>query len=88
VDDGYSASGGVPLNVPANEGVLANDSDPDGDQMTAAVDDGPNFGTLTLNADGSFQYVPNPGFFGQDTFTYVVTAGGASDTGQATIIVN
>jgi adhesin/invasin len=87
-DDGYSASAGVPLTVSAADGVLANDSDPDGDPMTAAVTDGPDRGTLTFNPDGSFIYTPSAGFFGSDVFTYQVTAGGASDTGRVEIIVN
>ncbi len=31
---------------------------------------GPSNGTLTINADGSFDYVPNSGFSGNDIFTY------------------
>src|SRR5262249_52038078 len=38
----------------------------------ASVMDGPHHGTLTLNTDGSFTYVPNADFAGQDTFTYRV----------------
>jgi hypothetical protein len=87
-DDGYSASAGVPLTVSAADGVLANDNDPDGDPMTAAVTDPPDRGTLSFNPDGSFVYTPSAGFFGSDSFTYQVTAGGASDTGQVVIIVN
>lgn len=88
VDDSYSASGGVALTVGAGDGVLANDRDPDGDPMTATLVSGPSRGSLTLNPDGSFVYTASPDFFGQDVFTYQVTAGGLSDTGQVTIIVN
>jgi hypothetical protein len=87
-DDNYSANAGVPLTVPASEGVLANDSDPDGDPMTAAVVSGPTHGTLAFNSDGSFVYTPSAGFFGSDVFTYQVNAGGDSDTGRVEIIVN
>ena len=87
-DDGYSANAGQPLSVSAADGVLANDTDPDGDPMTAEVTSGPSRGSLSFSADGSFVYTPSAGFFGQDTFTYRVTAGGASDTGQVVIIVN
>lgn len=87
-NDNYSAQGGVPLTVGAGDGVLANDRDPDGDPMTATLVSGPSRGTLALNSDGSFVYTASPDFFGQDTFTYQVTAGGLSDTGQVTIIVN
>jgi hypothetical protein len=87
-DDGYSASAGVPLVIGAGAGVLANDSDPDGDPMTAELVTGPSNGLLTLNGDGSFQYTSTPDFFGSVSFTYRVNAGGASDTGTAVIIVN
>jgi hypothetical protein len=87
-DDNYSANAGVPLTVSAADGVLANDSDPDGDLMTAAVLDGPDRGTLQFNSDGSFVYTPSPDFFGSVVFTYQVTAGGAGDSGRVEIIVN
>ncbi|MDF1500532.1 MAG: cadherin-like domain-containing protein [Anaerolineales bacterium] len=56
-------------------GVLANDADPDGDEITAVLDQGPSHGELVLNADGSFQYTPEPGFTGSDSFTYWVEDG-------------
>jgi VCBS repeat-containing protein len=59
----------VVLNV-APRGVLLNDSDADGDILSAAVATGPAHGTLVLNADGSFQYTPTPGYSGTDSFTY------------------
>lgn len=88
-DDSFSASGGVTLSVPA-PGVLDNDSDVDGDQLSAQLvpGTGPARGTLTLRTDGSFDYTPSASFFGQDSFTYEVTAGGASDRATVTIIVN
>jgi hypothetical protein len=88
VDDGYSANAGAPLVVGAGAGVLANDSDPDGDAMTAELVSGPTNGALVLNGDGSFQYTSTPDFFGSVSFTYRVNAGGASDTAIAVIIVN
>lgn len=51
-------------------GVLANDSDADGDLLTAVLASGPTNGTLTLNSDGAFNYVPNTNFTGVDAFTY------------------
>ena len=59
------------LNVAA-PGVLANDSDPDGDTLTAASwSAGPAHArSFTLNADGSFTYTPRPGYSGTDSFTY------------------
>ncbi|MHC4507621.1 MAG: Ig-like domain-containing protein [Planctomycetota bacterium] len=53
--------------------VLANDSDPDGDPMTATAASDPAHGTLTQNPDGTFTYTPAEGFVGADSFTYSAT---------------
>ncbi|MFN9720382.1 MAG: beta strand repeat-containing protein, partial [Planctomycetota bacterium] len=70
------------------DGALINDSDEDGNMITAVVVAGPQNGTLTLNADGTFSYVPDAAFYGIDTFTYYVTDGTLrSDTVTVTIDV-
>jgi len=56
--------------VVAAPGVLANDHDPDGDPLTAVLVAGPNHGTVTLNANGSFAYKPVLNYHGSDRFTY------------------
>jgi len=68
-DDAYATDEDVPLNVAA-PGVLSNDTDPDGDPLTAVVNTLPGNGTLTLNSDGSFVYTPNADFNGADSFTF------------------
>ena len=75
VDDVYTVVPNTTLNVSAAEGVLANDSDGDDDTLTVTVVDQPSNGTLTLNADGSFAYVPSQDFHGTDTFTYKANDG-------------
>jgi VCBS repeat-containing protein len=58
--------------------VLCNDRDVDGDRLMVAPkseEQGPQFGTVTVAADGSLIYQPRTGFFGNDTFKYVVTDG-------------
>ena len=55
-DDSDSTNKDIPLSVPASEGVLANDTDPDGDTLSAVLVSGPAHGTLSLNANGSFTY--------------------------------
>ncbi len=67
-DDAYSTTVDTPLTVGA-PGVLGNDFVCP-DFSTVQVDQQPANGTVTLQPDGSFDYVPNPGFVGQDTFTY------------------
>ncbi len=58
------------LSVVLEPGVLENDTDPDNDPFTAVLMTGPTNGTLTLRDDGTFEYRPNAGFSGTDSFTY------------------
>lgn len=69
VDNAYAVNEDGTLNVVA-PGVLAGDSDPDADPITAVLAGGVSNGTLNLNPDGSFTYVPNANFNGGDFFTY------------------
>ncbi|HEX6983803.1 MAG TPA: FG-GAP-like repeat-containing protein, partial [Planctomycetaceae bacterium] len=76
------------LDVRAAAGVLANDYDRERDGLTAAVVAGPQHGTLTLRADGSFEYAPAAGYSGPDAFVYKVTdRSGKSSTATAAIEV-
>ena len=87
-DDSYDAGQGGTLVVAAKAGVLANDSDTDGDALTVTLDTGPEHGELSLNDDGSFTYTPDAGYDGPDEFTYTVEDGrGGADTGTVTIDV-
>lgn len=70
VADQYQATEDVVLNIDVANGVLANDSDVEGDELTAILDTEPANGTVTLSPDGSFQYIPNPDFSGFDLFSY------------------
>ncbi len=88
-DDEYSTEQDVPLTVSA-PGVLANDSDPEGDDLTVSAFDASSVegGTVAMNADGSFTYTPPAGFTGTDSFTYTVSDGnGGTDTATVTIII-
>jgi hypothetical protein len=69
-------------------GVLSNDTDPDGDPLTAAVVSGPSHGSLTLNSDGTFRYIPAASYVGTDGFTYKASDGTLdSNVATATISV-
>src|SRR4051812_37327057 len=57
--------------------VLANDSDPDGDPLTAIKITDPAHGTLVLAPDGTFTYTPVAGFAGSDSFSYAARDGHA-----------
>jgi VCBS repeat-containing protein len=69
--------------------VASNDSDPDGDDLTFFVEDGPVDGSLEFYLDGTYTYTPDPGFSGQDTFTYEASDGnGGTDIATVTITVD
>ncbi len=67
--DHYLTPEDTALSVPA-PGVLGNDSDADGDSLTATLVQAPQHGNLNLDPDGSFVYTPASGFSGTDTFVY------------------
>lgn len=97
-DDRYVTGQNARLDVAVAAGVLANDTDADGDRLTAALVSGPQHGTLQLAADGSFSYIPQAGYRGSDAFTYRADDGTAqgnvatvaievrSDAGRITIV--
>ena len=85
VADAYTTAEDTVLTVPA-PGVLGNDSDPDGDPLTAVLVTGPGHGSLSLNANGSFSYTPAADFNGSDTFTYHANDG-TLDSGLATVTI-
>ncbi|MFG0729740.1 retention module-containing protein, partial [Photobacterium damselae] len=63
-------------------------TDVDGDNLTFKSGSNPENGSVTINADGSWEYVPNPDFNGEDSFTVVVDDGnGGTDTITVTVNV-
>ncbi|HIF9523444.1 TPA: Ig-like domain-containing protein, partial [Photobacterium damselae] len=63
-------------------------TDADGDNLTFKPGTNPENGSITINADGSWEYVPNPDFNGEDSFTVVVDDGnGGTDTITVTVNV-
>ncbi|MCB0036731.1 MAG: tandem-95 repeat protein, partial [Anaerolineales bacterium] len=67
--DNITLAQDTPFSLPA-PGVLANDEDADGNELTAVLSTSPAHGTLSLAADGSLTYIPDSGFIGFDAFTY------------------
>ncbi|MCP1774742.1 HYR domain-containing protein [Bradyrhizobium japonicum] len=101
--DSNGVAKGKNVSVSANKGVLANDRDADHDHLSVGSVNGSaanvghsikgDYGTLTLNADGSYSYaaiakaLPSQ-IFAQDTFTYTTVDGyGGSDTSTLTFSV-
>ncbi|TAK15355.1 MAG: tandem-95 repeat protein [Acidobacteria bacterium] len=95
VNDNYVALWNTTLNVPVALGIIRNapgrDSDPEGMPISVIPSSvtSPSHGTVTVNADGSFDYTPNTGFYGVDTYTYRITDGTLeSNTATVTITVH
>ena len=74
-DDAYTVTLGTPLAIAA-PGVLGNDTDADGDALTAILDNAPAAGVLDFADDGSFTYAPAA--VGEVTFTYRANDGTAN----------
>lgn len=72
--DSYAVAAGSALDVAA-PGVLGNDVDADGDLLAARVEALPAHGTLALDANGAFRYVPAASFAGIDSFSYRASDG-------------
>ena len=83
--DAYATNEDTLLTVNA-PGVLANDTDADGNPLDAILVSGPSHGTLTLQANGSFTYTPAANFSGADAFSYKANDG-SGDSNVATVSI-
>lgn len=89
-DDEFRTEADTPVsgNILDDNGMGA-DNDPEGSTLTVDTIpiQQPANGTVTLNADGSFTYTPNPGFFGVDSFVYqIADSSGITATATVNII--
>ncbi|CAA6677916.1 MULTISPECIES: Ig-like domain-containing protein [unclassified Lentimonas] len=67
-------------------GVLQNDYDADGDALVATLVTEPSSGTLTFDADGSFDYTPATDFTGDVSFTYKADESTSSDLYSSNVV--
>ncbi len=86
-EDEYETPVNTPLAIAAENGVLSNDEDPDGDSLIASLVSTTSSGSLEFNEDGSFTYTPQDVFVGQDSFTYKASDGN-NETGNIRVIIN
>jgi hypothetical protein len=89
--DSYTTSVNTTLAASSARDLKANDTTPSGSGWTYTVTAGTvsstNGGTVTLYANGQFQYVPPTGFTGTDYFNYTVSNGSGTAVGTVTITV-
>jgi nitrite reductase (NO-forming)/hydroxylamine reductase len=86
-DNSYTVVKNTPLNISA-PGVLGNDTDAEGDPLTAVLENDVSSGSLALNTNGSFDYTPNTDFTGQDSFTYFGHDGTNPSAASATVTIS
>jgi VCBS repeat-containing protein len=84
-DDAYTVSEDTPLVIEA-PGILDNDADVDGDQLAPIKTGNVSHGTLALQPDGFFLYIPDEDFNGEDNFTYK-TSDSTGESGEATVTI-
>jgi ELWxxDGT repeat protein/VCBS repeat-containing protein len=85
-DDNYTIRANTSLGITL-PGVLNNDTDVEGNPLTASLVNSTSNGLLTLNSDGSFAYTPNANFVGVDSFTYRANDGMVNSTNPATVLI-
>ncbi len=85
-DDGYSTKEDEVFGLRA-PGVLENDDDPDGDDLTVILDRPPEVGELALLPDGSLLYTPTLNYHGQVSFVYHSTDG-IVESNRATVTLD
>lgn len=85
--DAYTVAETTALNVPA-PGVLGNDTDADGDPLTATVETWPaHASSFGFSSPGGFNYAPEPRFRGQDSFQYRPVGVGSGELVTVTVTV-
>ncbi|EGQ7678059.1 tandem-95 repeat protein [Vibrio parahaemolyticus] len=81
-------SADVVEDTPTIINVLGNDTFESTDKVVSLdAENGPKNGTVIVNNDGTVTYTPDDNYVGKDTFTYVVTSGGVSESTTVTVNV-
>jgi len=87
-NDSYNATEDTQLVVLVAAGVLFNDTDVEGNSLTAVKLTNPTNGTIDeFLSDGSFKYTPAANYCGTDSFTYKANDS-LADSGSATVTIN
>lgn len=87
VTDSYLTEAGQVLTVDAAAGVLANDYDPDGDSLSVISFEQSSNGVVSMSADGSFTFTPNPGYTGTEALIYTLYDGQLTSSTLGTLVL-
>lgn len=68
--------------------VLTNDTDPDGNPLSASLLTNPSHGTVSFAGTGAYTYTPAANYFGSDSFTYTASDGALTSNATVNITVN
>jgi len=85
--DSYTTARNVVLQVNTARGVLSNDSDPEGNQMTTRIMTQTQHGVLQMEKEGGFKYTPDVDYAGLDSFSYRANDG-SLDSNLVTVNIN
>ena len=89
IADSYQTTEDYPLSITAENGVIANDSNPDVSAVIAELVNPAEHGEINLKPDGSFEFMPETNFFGAYSFEYRLKLGDTySNVATVTITVN
>ncbi|WP_153993831.1 tandem-95 repeat protein, partial [Vibrio parahaemolyticus] len=81
-------SADVVEDTPTIINVLGNDTFESTDKVVSLdAENGPKNGTVIVNNDGTVTYTPDDNYVGEDTFTYIVTSGGVSESTTVSVDV-
>jgi len=89
INESYIVYKGHNLSI-TGKGVLANDTDPDGNALTAVLQTITNAaaGTLNFNTNGTFTFTLSNDFTGSVSFTYKANDGFTDSENLATVTIN
>lgn len=83
-NDAFSVANDSTLSVNVSSGILSNDT---ANTPVVLSNTSPSSGTLSLNPDGSFTFIPASGFVGSTTFDYVLQDKWGRASGSATVTI-
>nr|WP_279625836.1 putative Ig domain-containing protein [Labrenzia sp. OB1] len=86
-DTGFETEWQTAITISAST-LLSNDQDIDSNSLSIISVSGAQNGSVSLNGNGSVEFLPNNNFSGTGRFTYTLSDGAFTDSATVTIVVN